>query len=188
MQAAFAASPHQPAQLINGPEGSYFALTVDSVTPPAQEPYDQVRAQVLADWTSDQLTREAEIKAAALFHAANSGQTLDAAAQAAGDSVSMSSAFTRNAPATGMTTQMQTVLFSLKLGQATMLQTPTGFTVATLAKIVQPTPAQDQADYNSALQSMTKSLQNDVGGSLLAGLQLRDKVTINQKLFSQIYQ
>jgi peptidyl-prolyl cis-trans isomerase D len=188
LQAAFTASPHQSAQLINGPEGSYFALTVDSVTPPAQEPYDQVRAQVLADWTSDQLTREAEIKAAALFHAANSGQTLDAAAQAAGDSVSMSSAFTRNAPATGMTTQMQTVLFSLKLGQATMLQTPTGFTVATLAKIVQPTPAQDQADYNSALQSMTKSLQNDVGGSLLAGLQLRDKVTINQKLFSQIYQ
>jgi peptidyl-prolyl cis-trans isomerase D len=188
LQAAFAASPHQPAQLINGPEGSYFALTVDSVTPPAQEPYDQVRAQVLADWTSDQLTREAEIKAAALFHAANSGQTLDAAAQAAGDSVSMSPAFTRNAPATGMTTQMQTVLFSLKLGQATMLQTPTGFTVATLAKIVQPTPAQDQADYNSALQSMTKSLQNDVGGSFLAGLQLRDKVTINQKLFSQIYQ
>ena len=100
----------------------------------------------------------------------------------------MSSAFTRNAPATGMTTQMQTVLFSLKLGQATMLQTATGFTVATLAKIVQPTPAQDPADYNAALQSMTKSLQNDVGGSLLAGLQLRDKVTINQKLFSQIYQ
>jgi peptidyl-prolyl cis-trans isomerase D len=31
-------------------------------------------------------------------------------------------------------------------------------------------------------------LQNDVGGSFLAGLQLRDKVTINQKLFSQIYQ
>ncbi|HEY1856209.1 peptidylprolyl isomerase [Acidocella sp.] len=188
LQAAFTASPHQPAQLINGPEGSYFALTVDSVTPPAQEPYDQVRAQALADWTSDQLTREAEIKAAALFHATNSGQSLDAAAQAAGDSVSMSPAFTRNAPATGMTTQMQTVLFSLKLGQATMLQTPTGFTVATLAKIVHPTPAQDQADYNSALQSMTKSLQNDVGGSFLAGLQLRDKVTINQKLFSQIYQ
>ena len=36
LQAAFAASPHQPAQLINGPNGSYFALTVNSVTPPAQ--------------------------------------------------------------------------------------------------------------------------------------------------------
>ena len=156
--------------------------------PPAQEPYDQVHAQVLADWTRAQLMREAEIKAAALFHAVDTGQTLDVAAQAAGDAVSMSPAFTRNAPASGMTTQMQNVLFSLKLGQATMLQTATGFTVATLAKIVQPTPAQDPSDYAEALQSMTKSLQNDVGGSFLAGLQLRDKVTINQKLFSQIYQ
>jgi peptidyl-prolyl cis-trans isomerase D len=188
LQAAFTASPHQPAQLINGPNGSYFALTVDAVAPPAQRPYDQVRDAVLAAWTSDELTREAEIKAAALFHAANTGATLAAAAQAAGYTVSLSPAFTRNAPASGMTTQMQTVLFSLKLGQATMLQTPDGFTVATLAKIVHPTPAQDQADYNTALQSMTKSLQNDVGGSFLAGLQLRDKVTINQKLFSQIYQ
>jgi peptidyl-prolyl cis-trans isomerase D len=188
LQAAFAASPHQPAQLINGPAGSYFALTVESITPPAPEPYDQARDQVLADWTHDELVNEAEIKAAALYHAVNSGGTLDEAAQAAGYQVTMSSAFTRNAPASGETTQMQNVLFSLKLGQATMLQTDTGFTVATLAKIVKPTSAQDPTDYNEALQSMTKSLQNDVGGSLLAGLQLRDKVTINQKLFSQIYQ
>ncbi|HTJ90027.1 MAG TPA: SurA N-terminal domain-containing protein [Acidocella sp.] len=188
LKAAFAASPHQPAQLINGPDGGYFALTVNSVTPPAQQPYEQVRNKVLADWTHDELVREAEIKAADLYHKVNSGQKLTDAAQAAGDQVSLSAAFTRNAPATGQTTQMQNVMFSLKLGQATMLQTGTGFTVATLAKIVKPTPQQDPTDYNEALQSMTKSLQNDVGGSFLAGLQLRDKVTINQKLFSQIYQ
>ncbi len=188
LQAAFAASPHQPAQLQNGPDGSYFALTVDSVTPPAPKPYDQARAQVLADWTSDQLMREAEIKAASLLHAVNDGQTLDAAAQAAGDAVTMSQPFTRNAPASGMTSQMQNVLFSLKQGQGTMLQTDTGFTVAALAKIVKPTPAQDPGDYTEAQQSMTKSLQNDVGGSFLAGLQLRDKVTINQKMLSQISQ
>lgn len=188
LKTAFAARPHQPAQLINGPDGSYFALTVNSVTPPAQQPYDQVRDQVLAAWTDDAQMREAEIKAAGLLHAVNAGQTLAAAAQAAGYQVSTSSAFTRNAPASGATTQMQNVLFSLKLGQATMLQTDTGFVVATLAKIVNPTPGQDQADYDEARQSMTKSLQDDVGGSLLAGLQLRDKVTINQKLFSQIYQ
>ena len=188
LQAAFATSPHQPAQLINGPDGSYFTLTVVSITPPAQQPYDRARDQVLAAWTNDALVRAAEIKASGLLHAVNEGQTLAEAAQATGDQVSLSQAFTRNAPASGATTQMQNVLFSLKLGQATMLQTDTGFTVATLAKIVNPTPAQDPTDYNEALQSMTKSLQNDVGGSLLAGLQLRDKVTINQKLFSQIYQ
>jgi peptidyl-prolyl cis-trans isomerase D len=79
-------------------------------------------------------------------------------------------------------------LFSLKLGKATMLQTDTGFTVAALAKIVRPAPAQAPADYAQLQQAMAKSLQNDVGESFLAGLQTRDKVRIDQNLFAQIYQ
>jgi hypothetical protein len=35
---------------------------------------------------------------------------------------------------------------------------------------------------------MRKSLQDDVGQSLLAGLQARYKVTVNQKLLSQVAQ
>ena len=83
---------------------------------------------------------------------------------------------------------MVNILFSLKQGQATMQQTDTGFTVAVLAKIVKPTPAQDPADYAQVQQSMAKSLQNDAGESFLDGLQIRDKVTVNQKLLAQIYQ
>ncbi len=35
---------------------------------------------------------------------------------------------------------------------------------------------------------MTKLLQEDIGGSFLDGLQQRDKVDVNQKLLSQLYQ
>jgi peptidyl-prolyl cis-trans isomerase D len=188
LKTAFSTRVNDPAQLINGPEGSYFALTVTSVTPAAPQPYDQVRAKVLQAWTNDALTRAAEIDAAGLMNAVNHGQTLDATASAGGYSVSMTPAFTRNAPASGITDQMVNILFSLKLGQATMVQTNTGFTVAVLARIVQPTPAQDPSDYAQVEQSMAKSLQNDAGESFLDGLQTRDKVTINQKLFAQIYQ
>ncbi len=188
LKAAFAAHVNDPAQLMNGPDGSYFALTVASVTPAAPQPYDQVKAKVLQAWTNDAVMRAAEIAAANLMHAASQGQTLDAAASAAGYSVTMTPGFTRNAPASGITNQMVNILFSLKQGQATMEQTDTGFTVAVLAKIVQPTPAQDPSDYAEVQQSMAKSLQTDVGESFLAGLQTRDKVTVNQKLFAQIYQ
>ncbi len=60
--------------------------------------------------------------------------------------------------------------------------------MAALTKVVQPTPAQDPTDYAQLRQAMTKSLQDDTGGSFLAGLQSRDKVSVNQKLFAQIYQ
>jgi peptidyl-prolyl cis-trans isomerase D len=69
-----------------------------------------------------------------------------------------------------------------------MQQTATGFTVAALAKIVQPDPAQDPNDYAQLQQAMTKQLQNDAGESLLNGLQMRDKVSVDQKIFAQIYQ
>lgn len=188
VKAAFAAHLNDPAQLTNGPEGSYFALTVDTITPPALQPYNQVQDKVLSAWTKDEIARAAEVKAAQLLAEVNNGQSLDDAASAAGDSVTMTPAVTRNAPASGVTDQMIPILFSLKLGKATMLQTDTGFTVAALAKIVRPAPAQAPADYARLQQAMAKSLQNDVGESFLAGLQTRDKVRIDQNLFAQIYQ
>lgn len=188
VKAAFAAHLNDPAQLTNGPEGSYFALTVGAITPPALQPYDQVHDKVLSAWTKDEITREAEVKAAQLLAAVNNGQSLDDAASAAGDSVAMTPAITRNAPASGVVSQMVPILFSLKPGKATMLQTDTGFTVATVAKIVRPTPAQDPTDYAQLQQAMAKSLQNDVGESFLAGLQRRDNVRVDQNLFAQIYQ
>jgi len=188
VKAAFAAAPHAPAQLMNGPDGSYFALTVSAVIPPSQQPYDQVAAKVLSAWTQAQLQRAAEVQAADLLAAVSHGQSFDAAASAAGLAVAMSAPVTRNAPASGVISQMVPVLFSLKQGEATMQQTATGFTVAVLAKIIDPTPAQDPAEYAQVQQAMTKALQNDLGESFLIGLQARDKVSVDQKLLTQLYQ
>ena len=189
VQAVFAAHQGDPAQLTNGPDGSYFAFTVDSVIPPALAPFAQMRAKVLAAWTSDQQTREAEQKAADLLYALDQGQKLDALAAAKHYSVTTSPAITRNSqPPAGIDPQFVSVLFSLKPGQATMQQTAAGFTVATLSQVVDPTPEQDPTDYAELTQSMTKLLQEDIGESFLDGLQQRDKVDVNQKLLSQLYQ
>lgn len=187
VQAAFAAHQGDPAQLINGPDGSYFALTVDQVEPPALQPFDTVRGEVQTAWTNDAMTRAAEAKAAALLHAVQQGQSLDVAASAAGLAVSKVPGLTRS-PQQGAQAQLSTLMFSLKLGQASMLPTSTGFTVAVLANIVAPNPANDPIDVQQLQQEMTRALQNDLGESFLAGLQARDKVSVNQKMLAQIYQ
>jgi peptidyl-prolyl cis-trans isomerase D len=188
VKAAFAAHPNDPPQLINGPDNSYFAVSVDSVAPPSIHPYDQVKAQVLSAWTQDQIMRAAEQKAAALLAAVNGGQTLDAAATAGGYSVTMSPPVTRNVPPAGISTGLQQILFSLKPGQATMQQQSDGFAVAALAKIVNPSVADDPSDYAQSQAAMAKSMQDDVAQSLFSGLQARDNVHVDQKLFAQIYQ
>lgn len=188
VKAAFAATPHAPAQLLDGPNGSYFALTVDAVTPPAAQPFDQVHDKVLAAWTTDQLLRAAEQKAAALLNAVNNGQTLDTAAAAAGDSVTMTPPVTRNAPASGVPAPLAQILFTLKPGQSTMLQTPDGFTVAQLLRVARPGPSDDPSDYAEVQSAMAKAMQNDVAESFVQTLRSRDKITVDAKLFAQIYQ
>lgn len=189
VKAAFAAHQGDPAQLTNGPDGSYFALTVEQVIPPALAPFAQVRNKVLAAWVADQQTREAEQKAADLFYALQQGQKIDVLAAAKHYSVATTPAVTRNGqPPAGVDQQFVNVLFSLKPGEATMQQTATGFTVAVLSKVVDPTPDQDPTDYAQLTQAMTKLLQEDIGESFLDGLQQRDKVQVNQKLLSQLYQ
>jgi len=187
LQAAFAAHPGDPAQLTNGPAGSYFALTVDKLSPPALQPYDQVAANVLSAWTKDEISREAETKAAALLGAVTSGKTLDEAASAAGDSVSVTAPFTRGSQPAGMPAAMAATLFTLTPGQATMAQTDDGFMVAGLERVTHPAQAQDPADVTQLQQSLVKALQTDVGQSFLAGLQKQDQLSVNQKLLAQLY-
>jgi peptidyl-prolyl cis-trans isomerase D len=188
VKAVFAGHLGDAPQLMNGPDDSYFAFTISTITPPAVQPYDQVKTAVAAAWESDQLTREAEVKAADLLAAVNAGQNFDTAATAAGNSVAMTPPVTRSAPPAGIPADMVPVLFTLKPGQATMEQTPDGFVVAGLATISQPTPANDPQDAAGIEQALTKSLQNDAAESFLSGLQARDNVKIDPKLFAQIYQ
>jgi peptidyl-prolyl cis-trans isomerase D len=189
VKAVFAAHPGDPAQLITGPENSYFAFTIDKITPPAAKPYDQVKSQVASDWRQDALSREAEQKAAALLQAVNGGQTLDAAASAAGEPIAVTPPITRGAqPPADIPQTMISVLFGMKQGQATMQQTADGFLVAVLTKILQPDPAQQAQQYQAIQDALAKSLQNDVTESFLAGLQTREHVAVDPKLFAQIYQ
>lgn len=188
LKAAFAAKPNAPAQLNNGPNGSYYALTVDAVTPPSPQPFEQVHAKVLAAWKASEISREAEVKASALLAAVNGGQSFDTAASNAGDAVTTTPPITRTASPNATTAQLQQILFSLKQGQATMLQTKDGFEVAALTKIIHPDPAADSSDSAQVSQGLAKGLQNDLESSFIAALQDHDKVTIDQKLVAQIVQ
>ncbi len=187
ISSVFAAHQGDPAQLINGPDGSYYAFTIDAVQKPALMSYELARDKVLAAWSQDAMQRAAEMQAAALLHRVQTGQSLTAAAALAGLPVSSPPAFTR-AATTGTDRQLSAAVFALKPGQATMLQTQTGFTVAQLSKVAVPASAQDAADYAQLQQALIKSMQDDVSASFLTGLQASDKISVNQKLLAQIYQ
>jgi peptidyl-prolyl cis-trans isomerase D len=188
IKAIFAAHVGDPAQLITGPQNSYFAFTIDTITPPAAKPYNQVQTQVAADWQHDQLQREAEQRAAALMQSVNAGGHFDAAAAAAGLPVTPIAPISRGSAPVGIPESAVPVLFSLTQGQAAMLPSPDGFLVMALTKIENPTPADAPDEVAGIQQALNKSLQTDTAESFLQGLQAREHVSIDPKLFAQIYQ
>ena len=188
IKTAFDTPVGQPAQLQTGPDGSYYAVDVQAITPPSLMPFAQIKGRVLSAWQQAQQVREAEVIAANMMHAVNTGTSFTQAAKAAGLFITKTQGYTRESQAQDQPANFVPVLFSLKVGEATMLSNQNGFIVAQLANIVHPTPESNPDLYTQLQQSLDKSVQDDLGSAFLEGLQDKYKVRVNEKLLMQIYQ
>jgi peptidyl-prolyl cis-trans isomerase D len=186
---AFKQAVGQPAGLIDGPDNSYFALTVDGITPATTKAYTDVKAQVLASWTAAQMRRAQEIQATNMLQAMRSGRTLPGVAEPLGLQVTTTPPLTRNgqAPA-GVPQNLIAPLFSLKQGDSTMIETPDGFVVAQLAQIQTPSPDADPVGYQQLKASLSGNLADDMQAVFAGVVTARDNPRINQAVIQQIAQ
>jgi peptidyl-prolyl cis-trans isomerase D len=186
---AFKQAVGQPAALINGPDNSYFALTVDGIIPATTKVYAAVQGQVLASWTSAQMQRAQEIAATNMLQAMKSGRTLQGVAGPLGLQVTTTPPLTRDgqAPA-GVPQNLVAPLFSLKEGDSTMIKTPDGFVVAQLAQIQMPNPDADPVGYQQLKASLSGTLADDMQAVFAGVVTARDNPRINQAVIQQIAQ
>ncbi len=196
--AAFQTKPGQPPHLTEVPapaEGktqpqasSYYALVVESVTPPAQKPFAEVQAAVTQAWTEQARRRAQEQAAATLYAAVRAGETLAAAAAKAGLTVTTLPPTGRFAPAAGVPSQLNVLLFSMKRGEATMVETPEGFLVATLTTITEPDPKADAVGYGRLRDLLTRRMGADIETLYLQAVRTEAKPHINEALLQGIAQ
>jgi peptidyl-prolyl cis-trans isomerase D len=189
VEAAFKMPPGQPpAQLTEVPAAqgngasSYFALTVESVTPGAAKPFDRVRSEVEADWTTAARQKEAEQEAAKILAAVQGGQSLTDAATVAGLTVRETKAVTRDATDTDMPGQLQRVLFGLKPKEPAMVQRQDGFVVAVPGKMETPDPKTDKSAYDAISEGLTRSVATDLTGEFQAALRARANPRVNHSV------
>ncbi|HEX3990468.1 MAG TPA: peptidyl-prolyl cis-trans isomerase, partial [Acetobacteraceae bacterium] len=191
--AAFAAQKGDPPQLteVQTPSvggSGYYALSVDDITPAGEKPFDAVRDNVVQDWRADQRRHSAETAAAAMLQAVKAGKPFSDAARDAGILPTLSPLVTRNQPDPAMPRQVQQVLFSLKKGEPTMVETPEGFLVATAVEIVAPDPATDPTRFDQLRAAESRTLADDMGAAFSEALRLRANPSINQTNVDQIVQ
>jgi peptidyl-prolyl cis-trans isomerase D len=180
--AAFAAQKGDPPQLTevqtpsSGGSG-YYALSLDDITPAGEKPFDAVHDAVVQDWRADQRRHSAETAAAAMLQAVKSGKTFSDAAREAGILPTLSPLVTRTEPDPAMPREVQQVLFSLKKGEPTMVETPDGFVVATAVEIVSPDPAADPTRYDQLRTAVASARQPEHQ----SGQRRSDRATVSHR-------
>ena len=167
---------------------AYYAVSVESITPPGEKPYDAVKDQVEADWKADQRRRSADKAATAMMADVQGGKTFTDAATVAGVVPKLSPLVVRNQGNPDMPPELQRVLFGLKQGETTMVETAEGFIVGQLAEIVKPDAAADKAGYEQARTAIAKSISNDVATVFVDALRQRAKSQINQQNVDSVIQ
>jgi peptidyl-prolyl cis-trans isomerase D len=185
---AFKAAKGDTGQLTEGPDRAWYAVSVDSITKPAPKPFDSVRAKVLADWQADQVHHATETEAAKLLSTVKGGQTMLNAAWGSGLQVTRSPVLRRNHPTQGVPAELTQLIFTLKPGEATMVETNVGFMVARLAQIIKPDPKTDPSGLAEVQQGLTRALADDYLVSFATAVRDAAKPTVNAKALDQVTQ
>jgi peptidyl-prolyl cis-trans isomerase D len=193
VQAAFQAKKDDPPHLTEAPSAangaqSFFAVSVEDITAPALKPFEQVADAVRADWTQDAVRHEQEQVAAKLLTAVEGGQKLADAATAAGLAARRLPAAGRQKVTEGVPAQLVPALFSLKPGEATMVETGTGFVVAVLAEIQEADPKADPVGYGQVRDSLARSMATDMQDVFAGAVRDRARPRVNRTQVDSIAQ
>ncbi len=159
---AFGEAKGTPPSLLQGPGGSYYAVEVESITPPRERTFDEALPDVLSQWVHDQVRHGAETRAASVYAAANAAHALAPAATAAGLAVAKPAPFRRGGASPGVPPQLASVAFGLKQGTATMVETPDSFVVAVVTGVTHPAAASTPEAYDRLRGEVRGAIANDL--------------------------
>lgn len=186
--AAFALGKNEPARMTEGPDQSYFAVTVEDTTPAARKPFAEVEAQVREDWEREVRRKEQERVAAKLLTAAQAGSSLDDAATVAGLRLERTPPMARAQPTPGVPAEMTEPLFGMKPGATTMIEAPEGFYVMALAEVAAPDPATDPLGTAQIRTALTQAIGQDIELTVAAALRTQAKPQVNRTLLDSMAQ
>jgi peptidyl-prolyl cis-trans isomerase D len=168
--------------------GAYYAVHVNGVTPPKLKPLDQVRAQALADWTTEQRSRLLATKAQALAIQAAKDKSLDNIARDLKVTVQHSPALSRETNDTMFNTAVVTKLFNTPPGGVDFgPQGQSGnYVIARIAGITHPRLNPRDPQFQTGAARFSQSVAGDFSIAMANAARARQGVKVNQKLVQSV--
>lgn len=191
LRAIFTAEPGRAPRLQELRQADAFvAVELRGIVPAALRPFDTVAEDVRQAFVTDARRRFQEERAAALLGAVRGGQTLAAAAQAAGLTTDRMGPFgrrpERGAPGLTVPPEALPALFGARVNEAVMVPTRAGFAVAQLLEVVEANPAEEAEALAAARRNAQAQAAEDLEIQFQAALRSRAAPRINQVLIPQV--
>ncbi|MBE7212666.1 MAG: SurA N-terminal domain-containing protein [Gluconacetobacter diazotrophicus] len=185
LQRSFATAKGAAPDLQPGPENSWIAVAVENVTPAAARSFEQARAKVGEAWQADARRKDAETRAAALLHQADTAGGLARVVPAV-SGLRGGIAVRRGEELDGVPAALVQIAFGTRTGGSTMVQSPDGFVVATVTAARHPTPEEDPRGFARARAALDAATADDVENSYVSALRARAHPDIDAKVLDQV--
>lgn len=190
LTASFALDQGEVSQLIETPSGEYLLAEVRAITPAQAKPLDQVRADVVANWTKDKIGRMLDDKASKLVERMKMGEDIEKTAASLNKKVQSTGMVKRGAPDNALERGIVSALFALdRKGDVTTVNGEQAVYILSLAeRKAEAASVKVGSDADNVRDLIERSMKNSVLAQLRDELMVKYKVSINHALVKSTYE
>ncbi len=185
LETAFSTAEGELSLLTETPDGGYFILRVDKVTPAALKPLESVRSEVVEAWKAEQRHKAAEARAQAIADRVKGGKALAELAAEMRLEVTTTDPFTRYGPE--LPPDLVAKLFAAPVKGVATAEAAKGYLVAQLDDIRPAEPGADQAGFQALSGQLREAFAADLLAQYQAALYGRYAVDINNRAIDGLF-
>ena len=179
----------QDSLLTETPDGDYFVLRVDGVSPAVLRPLEEVRADVEALWQARQRDSQAETRAEALAARAAEGVELAKIAEDEGLIVARRGPvdrFGQGPLGERVSRALAERLFELDKGAVAAVAGDAAWLVAKLVEVERPDPSAEAETFDAVGEQLSQTMNGDLLSSFSAALRAETAITVNRALLEDL--
>jgi peptidyl-prolyl cis-trans isomerase D len=188
LREAFSQDENFDADLKPLPDGGYFVVRVNKISPSAIRPFEEVSGRVAEDALREERAKRLAAFAKSLAERVERGTSLDALAKELRLTVQASDPIQRGTSNETFSREVVEKLFSAEIDD--VVWGPVGLgesmLLLQLTNMRTPDPILDQAAYDSVRNELSKAIANDAEFALSDALQEQYEVRINARALEQL--
>lgn len=182
LTAAFKADTGADNDPVQAKSGAYYVIKINGITPPKLKPLDQVRADAVAQWTTQKRRELLMARAKSLTEQAQKEKSLTGIAAALKATVQKSPALSRNTDTPDLPAALVGNIFDAKQGGIVSAPAGDGYIIAQVTGIAHPKPdAATAKDYQAEAQQLAGSIAGDFSIAMSNHQRTAQKVQVNQQ-------